>query len=122
LTQILAEDPESPEKDSSHQGLLRIRNHVVQEEIARGGMGIVYRARQLEPSRPVALKMLPPHHAGSAEMLKRFHLEVQTIAALEHPAILPIYHVGEYEGMHLWDNATREELSCIPLPSQCGLF
>ena len=78
--------------------LLRIPGHVVLEEISRGGMGIVYRARQLEPERIVALKMLLPQQLGSASMRERFRLEVRAIASLEHPAILPVYQVGEEEG------------------------
>src|SRR6202040_3372324 len=58
-----------------------------------------YRAQQLEPARTVALKMLLPHQLGSAEMRERFRLEIRAIVALEHPAILPVYQVGEHEGM-----------------------
>src|SRR5947208_13806234 len=79
--------------------LLRVPGHVVLEEIARGGMGIVYRARQLEPERMVALKMLLPHQLGSEEMKQRFRLEIRAIAGLEHPAILPVYQVGEQDGL-----------------------
>jgi serine/threonine protein kinase/WD40 repeat protein len=62
-------------------------------------MGIVYRAVQLEPRREVALKMLLPHQVSSPEMLERFRLEARAIAALEHPAILPVHHVGEHNGL-----------------------
>ena len=79
--------------------LFPIPGHVVLQEIARGGMGIVYRARQLEPDRTVALKMLLPHQLGSVEMLERFRTEVRTVASLEHPGILPIYQVGEHDGL-----------------------
>ncbi len=80
-------------------GLVPIPGHEVREEIARGGMGIVYRARQLEPPRTVALKMLLPHQSGSEQMRERFRLEAQAIAALDHPAILPVYQVGEQDGL-----------------------
>ncbi len=85
---------ESPIVDGS---LLRIPGHVVSKEIARGGMGIVYLAEQIEPRRTVALKMLLPHQLGSEEMRERFRLEIRTIAALDHPSILPVYQVGEHE-------------------------
>jgi len=62
-------------------------------------MGIVYRAQQLDPRRMVALKMLLPHQLGSAEMADRFRLEVRTLTELEHPAILPVYQMGEYEAL-----------------------
>src|SRR6185503_8975345 len=81
------------------ESLLRIPGHVVIEEIARGGMGIVYRARQLEPDRIVALKMLLPHQLGSKEMTERFRLEARTLADLDHPAILPVYQFGEHDGL-----------------------
>ncbi len=71
---------------------------MVLEEIARGGMGIVYRARQLEPDRIVALKMLLPHQLSSASMRERFRLEIRAIASLEHPGILPVYQVGDHDG------------------------
>ena len=83
-----------------HQSpLLTIPGYEIHKEIARGGMGIVYRARQLEPEREVALKMLLPHQVASPGMRERFRLEARAIAALEHPAILPVHHVGEHNGL-----------------------
>jgi len=90
-------DTENANVDS--QSLLQIPGHLVIQELARGGMGIVYRARQLEPEREVALKMLLPHQLGSAEMRERFRLEIRAIAALDHPAILPVFHVGQKDGL-----------------------
>jgi WD40 repeat protein len=83
---------ETPSRDSGI--LFRITGHEVIAEIARGGAGIVYRARQLQPSREVALKMLQPQQLGSADMIARFQVEAETVAALDHPAILPVYTVG----------------------------
>lgn len=68
------------------------------EIIARGGMGIVYRARQIEPEREVALKALPGAELLSAEARQRFKIEAEAMARLEHPAILPIYELGEEDG------------------------
>jgi WD40 repeat protein len=79
--------------------LMRLAGYELLEEIARGGMGIVYRARQLEPRRTVALKMLLPHQLGSPEMAARFRLEVRALSELEHPAILPVYQMGEQDGL-----------------------
>jgi eukaryotic-like serine/threonine-protein kinase len=79
--------------------LLAIPGYIVGEELARGGMGIVYRARQYAPARDVALKMLLPFSASLPELRERFQLEVRTLAELDHPAILPIYETGDYEGL-----------------------
>ena len=78
---------------------MEIPGYAVREEIARGGMGIVYRALQEEPRREVALKMLLPHQISSPGMVERFRLEARAIAGLEHPAILPVHHVGEHNGL-----------------------
>lgn len=68
-------------------------------EIARGGMGIVYEAQQAEPARTVAMKMLQPRWSGHDEVRERFRREARAMASLEHPAILPVYEVGETDGL-----------------------
>src|SRR5687767_3746642 len=69
-------DEETDGEPFTTSGLFRVGNYEVMEEIARGGMGIVYRARQLAPDRDVALKMLLPHQVGSASVIERFRVEV----------------------------------------------
>lgn len=66
--------------------------------IARGGMGVVYRATQLALDRPVALKVIARQHAGSASFRRRFIRESQLAAQLDHPNVVPIYDAREEGG------------------------
>jgi serine/threonine protein kinase len=68
------------------------------EELGRGGMGVVYKARQTRLNRLVAVKMLPPGGAVTADQLARFRIEAEALARLKHPNIVAIYDVGEYQG------------------------
>lgn len=68
------------------------------EEIGRGGMGTVYRARDPHLQRDVALKLLPAYLSGDETFIYRFQREAMVVAQLEHPHIVPVYDVGEHEG------------------------
>jgi eukaryotic-like serine/threonine-protein kinase len=70
-------------------------NYQVLEEIGRGGMGVIYRARQRHSRRIVAIKRILSYHADSQDTLMRFRREAQAAANLDHPNILPIYEVSE---------------------------
>jgi serine/threonine-protein kinase len=71
----------------------------IERELGRGGMGIVYLAREVALDRPVAIKLLPPDLAGSAERRSRFVREARLAASLSHPNIVPIHAVEERDGM-----------------------
>ena len=72
--------------------------YLIQSLIGTGGMGEVYRARDTELKREVAIKVLPEFWSRDPERLHRFELEAQAAAALNHPNIISIHHVGQYDG------------------------
>lgn len=71
-------------------------------EIARGGMGVVYEAEQVSLCRRVAVKVIPPQLLSDPRQLERFHQEARTAASLHHTNIVPVFGVGEQDGLHYY--------------------
>ncbi len=83
----LPEPKRQVERSFSHFELL--------DELGRGGMGVVYRARDMNTERIVAVKVLQAHHLQEPDVVQRFRSEVRAVSSLDHPHILPIHEVGE---------------------------
>jgi tetratricopeptide (TPR) repeat protein len=80
------------------QAPLDIPGYEVLGVLGRGGMGVVYKARQVRLNRVVALKMIRDGHLASAEGLARFPIEAEVVARLQHPNIVQIHEVGDWKG------------------------
>ncbi len=101
----LRTEPPATHFDDTLPAERRFWDYELLDEIAHGGMGVVYRARQIGLNRIVALKMIRSGQFAGDEEIQRFQTEAQAAARLDHPGIVPIYEVGQHVGQHFFSMA-----------------
>ena len=112
--------------DAAKLPLPQVSGYEVQEEIGRGGMGVVYKALQVKLERIIALKMIVSGKHADPEDLARFRTEAEATARLQHPNIVQIHEVGEHDGLPFFSleycggGSLEGKLNGTPLPERAG--
>ncbi len=100
FTQSASFSPGDPKKRPTKP--TRFGDYLIENEIARGGMGVVFRATQVSLNRPVALKMILSSSLAGPGEVRRFRAEAESAGQLNHPGIVPVYEIGEIDGQHFF--------------------
>ena len=103
----------------------KLGNYEIESLLGRGGMGVVYKARQISLDRPVALKILPPTLSSDPSYIKRFQREARAVGKLSHPNIVHIHDIAAEKDLHFFsmeyvEGRTLEEIRFRVSPCTLG--